>query len=333
MIGFNTVTIDDNSKNFYKNFSVLPKEISVADELEGFTRELYKFYSIEPTITLTGASTPYARVELDPNKVLIPFTSGIDSTAAALIAKKDGKEVVLFYIDDLNTNASRERDSVVRIAAKLGLTLVMGKHIRKEEVAVKKELKKHWSIDKSKKRPRGSKKISIKNQKESPVKNQFIHHIALGIMQQYGCGTYLNPGQDENNDTHYSDTVEGCAAFHRYACRLIGDHEVVNPVLKTKEAYIRTLLELGDDEIFKDVNYCLKNNGTITYNRKNSKEENIIKTAIPFSTDNNCNLKSCWKCKEVASLYEKITKGEVAEEKSSDEFKKRKITIDPESAI
>lgn len=198
------------------------------------------------------------------NKIVVCFSGGKDSTAAAMKMREEGRDVTLFYVKGINTSYPDEFHYVQRIAERLGFPL----HVE----AVRQTGKSSF--------------------KESPVKNQVIASMALDFALKNGCVSICFGDFTEdtvNNSQFYeswSDTQEMWSAWLDLVKTYVPDVELVIPF----KNYNETLDIISDNlELANLVHGCI-----LPYRfRKTIRQKNLDTYKVGL-LDGRCG--SCWKC-------------------------------------
>ena len=115
--------------SFYETFTPIKKEISVPSNLVPFAEAMSAHHGLGLSVSALEEVISEERFDLDPQKCVVLFSSGIDSTWSLLHALDTGLTPYPVFIDGLNpaTN-SRERKSALEICERLGLELNVYNH-------------------------------------------------------------------------------------------------------------------------------------------------------------------------------------------------------------
>lgn len=199
------------------------------------------------------------------NNVVVCFSGGKDSVAAAIKLRDEGRNVFLFHVAGINTSYPDEIMHVVQLAQYLNMPLhVM--HIKQQG------------------------KTSFK---ESPVKNQLIASLALDYAVENNIGVSICFGDFKTDTTQnsqffesWSDTQEMWSAWLALVRSYFSDIELIIPF----DTYNETLDIISDSrELLEKVCGCI-----MPYRfRKMTRERNEKKYIIEL-LPNRCG--SCWKC-------------------------------------
>jgi hypothetical protein len=180
-----------------------PRHVQLPLAMRPYVQLLYQppggqaYGSIE---TWTDAAPPQVPTLDKPKLAVVGFSSGKDSTGAALKLREQGMEVQLVHIRGLNRSHPHEHQAAIDVAGHLGMPL----HI----VTV---------------RQHGSTPF-----RESVMKNQLILGITLDIGGRLGAQVYAggNVASDNaetlNPDASYSDSQELYSALVPWLAKLTG---------------------------------------------------------------------------------------------------------------
>lgn len=280
---------DTRALQMYKNYATLSSPMEVPSGQLEYAKALCKHYGLpaDQIRESKEADSPLPLVPLYKNRVIIPFSGGIDSTAALVWAKRQGMEVYPLHVYMLNPAAgAREMTAAEKITEALGLRdkLIVVKHPMKLR-------KMHEYRDR------------VKHLQENPAKNQYIWLIALPYMQKHGCGTILFAADKEPYASHFSDLEKAHNLFKHYAEKVIGPHSLCIP-FDTKKQYVAELLNSKHADLSKLVSSCFASQQHFKYwqdiNRKKGEK-------VP---DNECG--SCQKCRTLKALRVEILSPAVA---------------------
>ncbi len=278
-----SISLTNYIERFYESFSTLPSALSIPKELEEYTKNLYEFHkrpqpSLDTSIKISNPITP-----LNPNRVLIPFSGGADSTAAILWAKEKGFDCYLFHVSSLNqAAATREEKAVVAIAETFGMS---DKLIQIKHPTNLKKMKAYQTYQLS----------------ESPAKNQYIWLQALSYMQQFQCGKIIFSIQNSGNASHFSDTPPSFNLFQLLATALIGQHQWLSPY-QTKTEYLKALIvhdrQPSTPQLFSMSSSCFRRDQFFLQNQK------VSRSQYDDVQDNECG--SCKKCVDLRDIRQQI---------------------------
>lgn len=133
-------------------------------------------------------------ITVDTDKVIVGYSSGVDSTSQALYQRSIGKNVILFHVKHLNNSYPDEYDSAVRFAKDFGFPIV---------VIEPKFIKQKVYID-------------------NPIKNQTILAYMIDYGRTIGCmnyamGNYRSDALKEQVEGYETtDAVELFDSFNDY---------------------------------------------------------------------------------------------------------------------
>lgn len=199
------------------------------------------------------------------NNVVVCFSGGKDSTAAALKMKELGKNVFLFYVKGINKSYPEEQQRAIEIAAYLNMPL---------KVIEIKQFGKTTFYD-------------------NPIKNQLIASLAFDYCVMEGIGTDVAFGDFTTDNIFnscfnedWSDCTEMWNAYIEYIRKYNSKFKVIIPF----NTYLETMDVVGGDKTLLNlVQGCVLPNRF----RKMIKSENEKKYNIQL-LKNRCG--SCWKC-------------------------------------
>ena len=205
------------------------------------------------------------RIELEENnKLLLLFSGGKDSTAAAMKYKEEGYDVVLYFLQGINLSYLEELERAKVVANKLELPLVVD-YIN---VTGKGEFL------------------------ENPTKNQLILTFAINYGMKHNISKYAYGGFTEDVleqsafDRNFSDSLELFIWYVTGIREIFPELKVLTPFSNEVE----TLKMIGNHkELWNDFQSCL----TPYRYRNHLKKTNEEKYNINL-LDNRCG--SCWKC-------------------------------------
>lgn len=205
------------------------------------------------------------KVVEDKNNVIVCFSGGKDSTAAALEMRSRGYNVYLYYVQGINKSYPDEMERATKIASYLKMPLTV------ESVTLKGKTDFH----------------------DNPVKNQLIASMALDFGVENNIGTTVCFGDfytDVANNSSFleawSDCQEMWQTHKEYVRNYVPNYDIIIPF----KNYIQTM-----DAIAKDITLLNLVQGCILPHRfrevtKKKNEEKFGVKLLP----NRCG--SCWKC-------------------------------------
>ncbi|MBL7481307.1 7-cyano-7-deazaguanine synthase [Legionella bononiensis] len=269
---------NEKAIEFYTQFAMLPNRLTLSSELVHYAQCLYEFHHVpKPAIDPSHPELQVNPGKLDPKRVLIPFSGGIDSTAAILWAQERQYEIYLLHINVLNfSTASLEREAAINIATQLGLInnlIIVNQSPNLRKLNLK------------------QKELGLK---ENPAKNQYIWLVALEYMKAHGCGTIIIPAQDDSPCTHFSDTISSNELFLPYAQSILGTHQLLIP-FKTKKEYVNLVMQR--DDLKNLVSSCFTGAQFRKSNRQKYNDHSLL-------WDNECG--SCMKCKKLIAIRDEL---------------------------
>tara|TARA_B100000073_G_C23643259_1_gene537532 strand:- start:182 stop:1054 length:873 start_codon:yes stop_codon:yes gene_type:complete len=268
--------------SFYETFTPIKKEVEVPLNLLPFAEQMSEHHSLDLVISTTEPIKSSEQYEMDNNKCIVLFSSGIDSTWSLIYALENGLTPYPVYIEGLNSSvSSREKKSCLEIVDKLGLNLITFKH--------QSNLKKlHRNEDNIIKIP------------ESLAKLQYALMLCKQLFIEERIGQVLvtvdedsaifnNPTSqlDENQEEieWFSDAPESMETFLPFLSDYVGgDIEGLYPKVAKGEK-IKLLIDKG---LFELTTSCILNPMFFIGHRK--------KNHAPKEYMNMCGV--CWKCKE-----------------------------------
>ena len=210
-------------------------------------------------------TVPKYSYECEENKkLLLLFSGGKDSTAAAINFKNLGYDVTLYFLQGVNLSYSEELERAEVVANKLGLPMVVD-YI----------------------------KVSGKGDfLENPTKNQLILSFAINYGIQHNIYRYSYGGFKEDIieqsafDRNFSDSIELFNWFEEGVKEVFPKFEVITPFSNEVE----TLKMIGDyKDLWNDFQSCL----TPKRYREHLKKTNEQKYGLQL-LEHRCG--SCWKC-------------------------------------
>ena len=266
---------------FYETFTPIKKEVTVPSNLHDFTEAMSKHHKLDLTIKTTKPILAESKIKTDPNKAIVLYSGGIDSTWSLLHGVEQGLTLYPVYVKGLNpATSSREIKACEKVIQKLGLNLTLYKHTP--------YLKKlHRSED------------NIITTPESLGKLQYALMLCKDLILREKIGKvivtvdednviYHNPNsmRDENDEQvrWYSDTCISMQTFLPFLEEYVGaEIKGLYPSI-SKSNKIKKLFE---EELFEDTCSCVLNPMFFAGHRK--------KHYAP-KHPNMCGV--CWKCKE-----------------------------------
>lgn len=267
--------------SFYETFTPIKKEISVPSNLVPFAEAMSAHHGLGLSISALDAVISEEGFDLDPQRTIVLFSSGIDSTWSLVHALEEGLTPYPVFIDGLNpaTN-SRERKSSLEICERLGLELNVYKHAP--------SLKKLHRDG-----------ANIIETPESLAKLQYALMLCRDLIRKESIGSVLvtvdqdnvifhNPNSmsDEKGDEldWFSDTELSMTSFLPFLSDYVGGEVRGVYPSHPKSEKIRALQERG---LFELTCSCVLNPMFFAGHRK--------KPYAP-KQENMCGV--CWKCKE-----------------------------------
>ena len=172
--------------------------------------------------------------EKDDNKVMVGYSSGLDSTCQALYQRSLGRDVILFHVKHLNHSYPDEYDSAVRFAQDYGFTLVIinPKFVRQTAYI------------------------------DNPIKNQTIlaymidYGISIGC-RRYAMGNYRSDALSEQVEGYETtDAVELFDSFNRYMKSIIPDYEYQDMQMDKYDAF--AFMVSHEPKALTYVNSCIR---------------------------------------------------------------------------
>lgn len=216
----------------------------------------------KPDVNYITNSKTY-KVE-ETNKLLLLFSGGKDSTAAAMKYKDMGYDVVLYFLQGVNISYSDEQIKAERVAKLLGLPLIVE--------TVKIEGKGGFL--------------------ENPTKDQLLLAFALNYGIPNNISKYSYGGFSEDTietsafDRNFSDSVEAFEEFEKSVKKIFPQFEIHVPFKNE----ISTLKLIGEHkELWNEFQSCLMPLRFRDFRKKSNEEKYNIKLL-----NNRCG--SCWKC-------------------------------------
>jgi len=261
---------------FYETFTPIKKEVTVPSNLVEFTETMSDHHELDLDITTTDPILSDAKIKTDPNKAIVLFSGGIDSTWSLIHGLEQGLELYPVYIKGLNpATSSRELKACTQIIEKLGLTLTVYKHLP--------QLKRLHRNDEN-----------IIETPESLVKLQYALLLCKPLILDHKIGSVCITTDESNVIFHnqstygrqwFSDTQKSMGSFLPFLSDYVGSKikGLYNP-LEKKSDKIKKLFE---KEIFDQTCSCVLNPMFFAGHRK--------KHYAP-KYQNMCGV--CWKCKE-----------------------------------
>jgi 7-cyano-7-deazaguanine synthase in queuosine biosynthesis len=273
--------INFDAVSFYEAFTPIKKEIEVPSNLVPFARAMSDHHRLDLSISESTPISSEERFETDPQKCIILFSSGIDSTWSLTYALDKGLTPYPVFIDGLNpaTN-SRERKSSLEICDRLSLGLNVCKHAP--------SLKKLHRD-----------KANLIETPESLAKLQYALMLCKDLIRKESVGSVLvtvdqdnvifhNPNSmsDENDEEldWFSDTEQSMTSFLPFLSDYVGGHVEGLYPSHPKSEKIRALQER---DLLELTCSCVLNPMFFAGHRK--------KPYAP-KQENMCGV--CWKCKE-----------------------------------
>jgi hypothetical protein len=267
--------------SFYETFTPIKKEISVPSNLVPFAEAMSAHHGLGLSISALDAVISEEGFDLDPQRTIVLFSSGIDSTWSLVHALEEGLTPYPVFIDGLNpaTN-SRERKSTLEICERLGLELNVYKHAS--------SLKKLHRDE-----------ANIIETPESLAKLQYALMLCKDLIRKESIGSVLvtvdqdnvifhNPNSmsDEKGDEldWFSDTELSMNSFLPFLSDYVGGEVRGVYPSHPKSEKIKALQERG---LFELTCSCVLNPMFFAGHRK--------KPYAP-KQENMCGV--CWKCKE-----------------------------------
>lgn len=197
--------------------------------------------------------------------VIVCFSGGKDSTAAAITMRNNGMNVYLYYVQGINKSYPNEYEQAKKIAKYLNMPLIVDKVILN----------------------------GTSDFHDNPVKNQMIASMAL----DYGVGHeittricfgdfYTDNIENSSFLEAWSDCQEMWKAHKEYVRKYVPQYEIIIPF----KNYIQTMdIIASDNNLLNMVQGCV-----LPYRfRETTKEKNENKYGITL-LNNRCG--SCWKC-------------------------------------
>lgn len=172
----------------------LPEHIEAPEQLKSMVELVYLGVGQDPPNWRSSLPIPQTSIHAQENRVLVGFSGGKDSLAAAIQCKNIGLDPILFHVDGINRGYSIESDFAYLAAQKSGFDFSV-------EVV------------------RGHKKSSFK---ENPVKDQLILAMMLDFGVRVGVKNYTmgientNKMAESNIQYNWSDSVEMFEAFNSW---------------------------------------------------------------------------------------------------------------------
>lgn len=236
---------------------VAPQELNpLFDDLE---KALGITISRSPTaINLTSAPT-------DDNKVMIAYSSGMDSTSHALYWRAQGKDVILFHVKSLNHSYPDEARYALAFSKAYNIPIV---------VIEPKWVKQTAYVD-------------------NPVKNQTIlaymvdYGRSIGCIH-YGMGNYATDKLMAQIQGYWTtDSIELYKTFNRYICGLLPGYTYHNMPYDKYGAF--EFIVKNDPGAWVYVNSCLR-----PYRFKDYTHEQTVKKYNVPLIPHHCGV--CYKC-------------------------------------
>ena len=207
----------------------------------------------------------YKEKKHEEKNVVVCFSGGKDSTAAAMVMREKGYNVYLYYVQGINKSYPDELQHARDIANLLGMPLAV------ERVSLSGKTTFH----------------------DNPVKNQFIASLALDWAIENGIGTKICFGDFyTDNVTNssfleaWSDCQEMWKAHRDFVRTFVPTYDIFIPF----KNYIETMdIVAGHKDILDKIQGCV-----LPYRfRKTTKVKNEEKYGVEL-LPNRCG--SCWKC-------------------------------------
>ena len=105
--------------DFYETFTPIKKDITVPSNLVEFTEAMSKHHRLDLTIKTTDPILSESKIKTDPNKAIVLYSGGIDSTWSLLHGREQGLTLYPVYIKGLNpATSSREIKACEKILQK-----------------------------------------------------------------------------------------------------------------------------------------------------------------------------------------------------------------------
>lgn len=266
---------------FYETFTPIKKDITVPSNLVEFTEAMSKHHRLELNVKTTDPILSESKLETDPNKAIVLYSGGIDSTWSLLYGREQGLTLYPVYIKGLNPpTSSREVKACEKVLSKLGLTLTLYKHSP--------HLKKlHRSEDNIIATPEslGKLQYALMLCKELILKEK-IGKVIVTVDEDNVIFNNPNSMLDEEDEEldWFSDTEISMQTFLPFLEEFVGaEIEGVYPT----DSKANKIKKLFEEDLFDDTCSCVLNPMFFAGHRK--------KHYAP-KYPNMCGV--CWKCKE-----------------------------------
>jgi len=169
------------------------------------------------------------------NRVMVAYSSGMDSTSNALYHRAQGKEVILFHVHNLNKSYPDEARYARRFAEHYGLPLVMVEPV--------------WATAKS-------------AYVDNPVKNQTILAYMVDYGRSIGCteyamGNYATDKLMEQIQGYWTtDSIELYEVFNRYVQGILPGYQYHHMPFDKYRAF--EFITRNEPEAWQFVNSCIR---------------------------------------------------------------------------
>ena len=269
-----TATFSEPTINLYDicNREVFDNDISVLDGFQKFVELVYSGFKFPlPNMNILPVKLPDNLPDVDPNKVLVAVSGGLDSIAQMLSLIENGKDVVAYTMYNLNHNCGgQEYRAMKDVCGKVGVPIVEAKYVgnwKRDN-----PYRKHWA--------------------ENPIKNQMLMSTMVDWCLENGCRT-ISLGEKDNffikdcvPGTNFTDASEVSRTFIECVNRHVGVDYLTMPLSMTKLDELKIAMKYGVEDLMFS---CFAAQGSRMYHEINQKKYGIA------LWKNNCGC-SCRKC-------------------------------------
>ena len=227
----------EQTVNLYDIFNkeVFDSDISVLDGFQKFVELVYSGFKFPlPSMNILQVKMPDNLKDVDPDKVLVAVSGGLDSIAQMLSLVENGKDVVAYTMANLNRSCGGQEFKAMKdVCAKVGVPVVEARYVgdwKKDN-----PYRKHWA--------------------ENPIKNQMIMSTMVDWCLENGCRT-ISLGEKDNfflkdcvPGTNFTDASEVSRTFIECVNRHVGIDYLTMPLSMTKFDELKIAMKYGVEDL------------------------------------------------------------------------------------